>query len=212
MLRLDNSQLAFSDLGKFTDVLRLPSCEPLTVRFVAPDDAEALQYYFRSLSEGSRHSRLMGAASELPPSELDKATHVGDHNIFAVAAEIRIDGASRIVGEARYAFDPETRSVEFGISIDDRFQGRGIGSALLTNLECRSAALGANRLIGDTLRNNDAMIALARKLGFSFMPTPNDWKQVRFSKSPVRSVEDIPCESWRLAALSGLQNGLPAAV
>jgi len=203
MPSLQPDQLSAEGLHPFTDVLRLPSGKSLTVRFVAPDDGDVLQTYFRTLSQNSRYRRLMGAASELPPSELDKATHVGAHNIFAVVAEMTIDGINTIVGEARYAFDPQTLNAEFGISIDDRFQRQGIGAAMLANLECRSAALGANSLIGDTLRNNEAMIALARKLGFVFKPTPGDWKQVRFEKSLVRVVEDIPCESWRLAAASG---------
>lgn len=206
-------QLSTDNLGRFTDVLRLPSGQSLSVRFVVPDDADALQSYFRSLSQNSRYRRLMGAASELPPSELDKAMHVGAHNIFAVVAEIAVDGVRVIAGEARYAFDPETLSAEFGISIDDRFQGQGIGSAMLANLECRSAALGATHLIGDTLRNNEAMIALARKSGFGFKPTPGDWKQVRFEKPLARAVEDIPCESWRLAAASGFSaNRLSPAI
>lgn len=195
-------QLNENELGRFTDTVRLASGKSLTLRFVAPDDADALQIYFRSLSRDSRHNRLMGGGSELPPSELDKATHVGAQNIFAIVAEMRIDGVTAIVGEARYAYDPDTLSAEFGISIDDRFQGQGIGTAILSNFECRSAALGATRLIGDTLRNNEGMIALARKLGFDFKPSPGDWKQVRFEKALSRAVADIPCASWRLAAAS----------
>lgn len=199
-------QLSADNLGRFSDVLRLPSGKSLSVRFVTPDGAEALQSYFRSLSQNSRYRRLMGAANELPRSELDKATHVGAQNIFAVVAELNVDGADIIVGEARYAFDPESRSAEFGISIDDRFQGQGIGAAMLANLECRAAALGATRLIGDTLRNNEPMIALARKLGFNFTATPGDWKQTRFEKRLSPVIEDIPCESWRIAAASGFSS------
>ena len=66
-----------------------------------------------------------------------------------------IDGFETIVGEARYAFEPDTASFEFGLSVDDRWQGQGIGSALLGNLECRAAAFGATRLFGDTLRSNE---------------------------------------------------------
>ena len=77
-----------------------------------------------------------------------------------------IDGFETIVGEARYAFHPETESFEFGLSIDDRWQGHGIGTALLKNLECRAAAFGARSLFGDTLRSNDGMMGLARKSGY----------------------------------------------
>src|ERR1700739_3998485 len=83
-----------------------------------------------------------------------------------------------MVGEARYGFEAGAASFEFGISIDDRWQGHGIGTALMRNLECRAAAFGVARLFGDTLRSNDVMIGLARKSGFDFMPSPGDWKLV----------------------------------
>jgi RimJ/RimL family protein N-acetyltransferase len=113
-----------------------------------------------------------------------------------------IDGFERIVGEARYAFHADTASLEFGLSIDDRWQGQGIGKALLKNLECRAAALGAERLFGDTLRSNDAMIAVARKSGYAFTASPGDWKLVRFEKHLDVEPRDIPCASWRLVATS----------
>ena len=58
--------LRFNDLRQHSDVLRSRSGTPLTVRFVEPRDADALQGYFRSLSVGSRYNRFLGAMSELP--------------------------------------------------------------------------------------------------------------------------------------------------
>jgi GNAT superfamily N-acetyltransferase len=113
-----------------------------------------------------------------------------------------VDGRETIVGEARYAFDSDNASIEFGLSIDDRWQGHGIGKALLKNLECRAASFGAGRLFGDTLRSNDAMIALARKSGYAFANSPGDWKLVRFQKEIHVEPQEIPCASWRLAAVS----------
>ena len=49
------------------------------------------------------------------------------------------------------------------------------------------------------MRSNDAMIGLARKSGFAFMPSPGDWKLVRFEKHIDIAPQDIPCASWRLA-------------
>lgn len=196
-------RFSLSNLGRYTDVLRLRNGKPLTVRFLEPRDADALLTYFKSLSQRSRYSRLMGAASELPPSELDKALHVGEGNRFAVVAEMKVDDIDIVVGEARYSYDPETRNSEFGLSIGDEWQGQGVGLAMLANLECRSAALGALRLFGETFRNNEQMIALARKSGYVFTPAPaDDWRQVRFEK-PLHVAEEIPCESWKQAAMTG---------
>ena len=192
--------LRLDDLRQHSDTLRLRTGQSLTVRFVEPDDAAALQAYFRSLSVRSRSNRFLGAISELPSTLLDHFVHAGEDDRFSVIAVMTVDGFETIVGEARYGFDVEAGSFEFGLSIDDRWQGHGIGSALLENLQCRAAALGASRLFGDTLRSNAAMIALARKSGFAFRPSPGDWKLVRFEKQIDLAPQQIPCASWRLAA------------
>jgi hypothetical protein len=46
------------------------------------------------------------------------------------------------------------------------------------------------------------MIALARKSGYAFANTPGDWKLTRFQKEIDVEPQDIPCASWRLAAVS----------
>jgi hypothetical protein len=43
------------------------------------------------------------------------------------------------------------------------------------------------------------MIGLARKSGFAFTHSPNDWKLVRFEKHIDAAPAEIPCASWRLA-------------
>jgi len=194
--------LRFDDLKQCSDVLRSRNGEAVTVRFVEPRDADALQNYFRGLSTRSRYNRFLGAISQLPPSLLDRFIHVGEADQFSVIATMQVDGFETIVGEARYAFNFETSSFEFGLSIDDRWQGHGIGKALLKNLECRAASFGATRLFGDTLRSNDAMIGLARKAGYAFTNTPDDWKLTRFQKQIPVEPQEIPCASWRLAAVS----------
>jgi GNAT superfamily N-acetyltransferase len=201
--------LRLDDLRQHSDSLRLRTGKSVTVRFVEPRDAEALQGYFRALTVRSRYNRFLGAMRELPKSLLEHFTHTGEDDRFSVIATMTIDGLETIVGEARYAFDADTGRFEFGLSIDDRWQGQGIGAALLKNMECRAAAFGAISLFGDTLRSNAAMIGLASKSGFAFGNSPGDWKLVRFEKHIGAVPQEIPCASWRLAAQ---QMALSAAV
>ena len=185
---------------RHTDHLRLRDGRSLTVRFVGADEGEALQDYFRKLSVGSRHSRFLGAMSELPANELAHFIHVGENDRFSVVATVTIDGREAIVGEARYGVDAASGRFEFGVSVDDLCHGQGIGSALIGNLECRAAALGAHFMFGDTLRSNEAMISLARKIGYVFARHPDDWKLVRFEKEIDPIPQEIPCASWKLVA------------
>jgi len=196
------STLRLEDLKQYSDVLRTRQGEPLDVRFVEPRDTDELQHYFRSLSTRSRYNRFFGAISELPKGLLSEFLDVGARERFTVVATKMVDGFETIVAEARYALHVETSTLEFGLSVDDRWQGHGIATALMKNLECRAAALGAEHMFGDTLRSNETMISLARKSGFAFVNHPDDWKLVRFDKEIAVAPKDIPCASWRLAALS----------
>jgi GNAT superfamily N-acetyltransferase len=196
------STLRLEDLKQYSDTLRTRRGDALNLRFVEPRDTEELQHYFRSLSTRSRYNRFFGAISELPKGLLHDFLQVGERERFTVVATMMVDGFETIVAEARYALHEDSATLEFGLSVDDRWQGHGIGAALMKNLECRAAALGAEHMFGDTLRSNETMIALARKSGFAFVNHPDDWKLVRFDKEIHVAPKDIPCASWRLAALS----------
>jgi GNAT superfamily N-acetyltransferase len=202
--------MRLDDLRRYSDALRTRDGGLVTVRFAEPRDAAALQHYFRSLTAHSRYRRLLGAAGELPPALLEDFVHVGEADRFSVVATKLFGGSETIVGEARYAFDGDSGRVELGLSIGDRWQGLGIGRALLKNIECRAASSGATHLFGDTLRSNETMIGLARKAGYAFVNTPGDWKLTRFQKDIPVEPQEIPCASWRLAAVSPSAMSSPA--
>ena len=188
----------FDDLRQYSDTLRSRSGDAVKVRFVEPRDAEPLRNYVRSLSTRSRYNRFLGAISELPQTLLERFIDIGGAEQFSVVATMMFDGFETIVGEARYAFHAETSSIEFGLSIDDRWQGHGIGRALLKNLECRAASFGAEHVFGDTLRRVDDRTGPQGR--YAFTESPGDWKLVRFEKHVEVAPQEIPCASWRLAA------------
>src|SRR4051812_44245356 len=104
--------IRLNDLKQYSDVLLTRSGKPLTVRFVEPRDAGALQHYFRSLSVRSRYNRFFGALSELPAAQLEHFIHPGEDDRFSVVAIMNVDGVDTIVGEARYAINTDTGSFE----------------------------------------------------------------------------------------------------
>jgi GNAT superfamily N-acetyltransferase len=171
-----------ADLVMTSDIIHTRRGDELSLRFLTPADAEALQAYVRGLSSRSRTKRFLGALSELPRSVLEDFVALGRNDRFSLIATMARDGGEIIVAEARYALDGDSGRVEFGLSVQDRWHGHGIGPALLHNLERRALALGGATLAGDTLRSNDVMIALARKAGFTLQPHADDWTLVRFEK------------------------------
>ena len=172
-----------ADLAAPSDVIYTRRGDELRLRFLTPADAEALQAYVRSLGVRSRHNRFLGALSELPKAVLEDFVALGRNDRFTLVATMASDGRESIAAEARYALDRSSGRVEFGVSVQDRWQGHGIGPALMKHLEGRALALGGVSLLGDTLRSNEVMIALAKNSGFELRQHPDDWTLVRFEKA-----------------------------
>src|SRR4029077_19444628 len=121
----------------------------------------------------ARYKRFFGPLRELPPAELDRVIHLDPPDQLGLIAQTRADG---VIGEARYALSPDRRECEFALSVADGWHGKGVGRLLLADLEFRGRSLGARRLVGDVLRTNEAMQALARKAGFGMAGVPSDAK------------------------------------
>jgi acetyltransferase len=126
--------------------LRLPAGECVTLRPIGPGDAGVLQAYVRGLSPESRYNRFFGALHELPPAELDRVIHLDQKYELALLAETHVDGASIVIGEARYALAPNRLEGEFALSVADDWRGKGLGTLFMADIERRARSQGARYL------------------------------------------------------------------
>jgi GNAT superfamily N-acetyltransferase len=104
--------------------------------------------------------------------------------------------AHRLIGEARFAFEPYRCEGEFALSVADDWRGKGLGTLLMADIECRATSLGAEHLYGDVLRTNEPMKALARKNGFRMADVPRDARLVRI-------IKDLPLSRLALSRGAG---------
>jgi acetyltransferase len=88
---------------------------------------------------------------------------------------------THLVGEAVMVTAPSGRS-EIALSVADAWQGRGLGTLLMQNLECRARTLGAGQMFGDVMGTNTAMMGLAAKVGFSVRSHFTDARLVEIVK------------------------------
>ncbi len=168
----------------------------LALRPVRSSDGAALQNYVRWLSPQSRYNRFLGAASELPASELARALAANGCDTLTLLVISKAAARETVVGEARVALSCSERTGEFGMSIADDWRRLGAGSALLQEIERRAAADGIEFLFGDTLRTNQAMIGLALGRGFRLEPGPEP-RLARIRKRLDDAAPDLPCLKWR---------------
>lgn len=179
------------------DVLELASGDRITIRPILPQDAPLEQEFVRALSLGARHNRFFRALRELPPDLLARFTEVDYRATHALVATVRGQGRDRTIADARYAPANEAGSAEFAVAVADKWQGRGIATALLERLACAAAAAGIRRLTGEALAVNEGMLSLARKAGFTLKAEPRMPSVIRLS----RTIDGLPCtDHFRQAA------------
>jgi RimJ/RimL family protein N-acetyltransferase len=161
----------------------------ISIRTAGERDIDRLSDYFAGLSQSSRYNRFMGTGGSLCRIAKSLLAHDRKADCFTLVAELRNEEQDAIIGEASYGLDRDSRVGEFAISVDDSWQQRGLGSALLCALQCRAVSLGYFRLFGETFRTNDPMRGLARKAGFE-LARAVDWRTVRFDKALADNVGD----------------------
>jgi RimJ/RimL family protein N-acetyltransferase len=116
----------------------------VVIRPVRSSDAPLLADGFARPSAESRRTRLLRHKDELSPAELRYFTRIDHHDHEALGA--LDDRTGRGAGVARYvrlANDPQ--AAEIAVTVVDAWQGRGLGTELLTRLADRARAEGIQR-------------------------------------------------------------------
>ncbi len=133
------------------------------LRTIEPEDQAAIAAGFDELSDESRYRRFLSPVPRLSGSTLRYLTDVDHHHHEAVIA---FSEKREPMGVARYVrADPDSDSAEVAVTVVDRWQGRGLGTALLARLAERAREEGVNRFTATALAANNEMIDLLRNLG-----------------------------------------------
>jgi GNAT superfamily N-acetyltransferase len=155
------------------DVVRLKGGERVLIRPVLPQDEGVTAAFFGSLPARARYERFLAPVRDLAPELVKRFTNIDYASHLALLAEVFSAGRETVVAEARYARGETPSVAEFAVSVAADWQGRGLASLLLAKLMRRAAGAGIERVVGETLATNAAMLHLAREAGFTTRPSPD---------------------------------------
>ena len=147
--------------------LTLADGTALLLRAIRAEDEPQLQAGFTQLGPEEVRMRFLYPLKALTHDLAARLTQLDyDREIALVLADHEPPGQAKLYGVVRASFDPAQRSAEFAIVIPKQLGGQGLGTRLLQRIIelCRAADM--RRMHGDTLPENQAMRALARKCGF----------------------------------------------
>jgi acetyltransferase len=177
--------------------LRLKTGETVLLRPIRPEDAEAERRFVARLSPETMYLRFHAPMRELTLERLVRYTQIDyDREMAFVAIDACAGpgGDGEIRGIARYTRNPDGTSCEFGIVIEDGWQGRGLGHALMGALEECARERGLGEIVGYVLRDNRGMAELMRARQYVARRDEDDAGVLRYAKrlqpSPAAGAAD----------------------
>jgi len=181
-------------------VLRGPCPEPVTlampdgrviaIRAIVADDRDRVAAFVRELTPQSRRRRFFSAIRELSAAMLDRLTHPDPARERVLVAITGAGPNRRIVAIAQVVPTDGGEDCEFALVVADDLQGRGLGIRMLDVVIEAARTAGYREVVGEVLRDNRAMLALARRAGF----------EARSSKDPTLT---------RIGRLVGIRSSAP---
>lgn len=164
----DKASIA-SFLVRQTRELSLRDGTRVRIRPVSPDDKGHIVDGLARLSEESRYRRFMTPLDTLSEDRLRYLTELDYHDHFAWIAFAAEQPGEPGIAVARYVRDPARPEVaEPAVAVVDDYQGRGLGTLLLTVLATTAVEHGIRRFRASLLADNAAMHELLKQQGAEF--------------------------------------------
>lgn len=138
-----------------------PSDEPDLARLLERLNPEEIRLRFFSTVRWFSH-RVVGPLAE------------ADDRRFGLVAMLADDPAEQFIASAMLVADAKSAGAEFALLVHHDHTQHGLGRHLLECVLERARASRVGTVYGLVLRENSSMLQLARELGFTQRPDPDD--------------------------------------
>jgi len=130
------------------------------IRAIRPADAEQLIAFYDRLSEHTAYQRFFTVMKRLPPDWARMLANVDYVKRLALVAEVETPTGPEVVAVARYEPTGRADTAEVAFVVQDTWQKKGLGTALLHDLLCAAANRGIRRFSAYVLAGNRRMLDL----------------------------------------------------
>jgi acetyltransferase len=139
----------------------------LVLRPIRPEDETQHRQFLEQLDAEDIRMRVFYSRRELPRSELARLTQIDYEREMAIIAErLGPGGQPETLGTVRLIADPDNNRAEFAVIVRSDCKGAGLGRILLEKIIRYARERGTRTMVGTVLRENTAMLGLARACGF----------------------------------------------
>lgn len=138
-----------------TKSVRLKDGGRVGLRSILPNDEAALTAFYDRLSPESAYQRFFALMARLPPNWARFLANVDYEKRMAI---VGVDPDERLIAVARYEYDGKSKEAELAIVVEDRWQGKGLGTIMMTELLKYAEDHGIHRFRAYVLSDNHRML------------------------------------------------------
>lgn len=144
----------------------------IRLRPIRPEDAPALKQLFNDLTPEDRRRRMFSSMREMPDDLAARLSQIDyDREMVLVALDPARPGL--FWGGARIAADADNRRAEYSVTIRSDKQGLGLGRVCFERALDYARRRGIEEVWGSVLAENEGMLGLADRLGFTRRRDPD---------------------------------------
>jgi GNAT superfamily N-acetyltransferase len=134
-------------------------------RSIRPTDEELIKDLFYDLSQTTIYYRFMRNLKRIPLKQIQDFVYIDHRTEVAIVATVPEAHGDEIIAVGRYYLNPQTNRAEVAFVVRDKWQNRGIGTALLRVLVSEAKRNGIAGFTAEVLHANRAMQSVFNKSG-----------------------------------------------
>ena len=142
--------------------------ETVTIRPIRPEDEAAHNELLGAMTPEDLRMRFFGAVRSFDHSQVARMTQIDyDREMAFIVSFTDVSGRDHTLAVARAVADPDNETAEFAIAVRPDQKGKGLGRLMMTRIIDYARSRGTAWMVGEALRENSAMISLAKSCGFA---------------------------------------------
>jgi len=142
--------------------------DTLTVHFraIKPSDEEEMRRLFYRFSDRAVFYRYFTPLKVMPHAKMQEYVNVDYRHRMSIVGLIEEGGIERLIAEGRYVLNKDRSFADTAFVVDEKYQGLGIATFILTTLIAFAREHGIRGFTADVLADNKGMIKVYEKSGY----------------------------------------------
>jgi RimJ/RimL family protein N-acetyltransferase len=136
------------------------------IRAIKPSDEEEMRRLFYRFSDQAVFYRYFTPLKVMPHAKMQEYVNVDYRCRMSIVGIIEEGGIERLIAEGRYVLHQDRPLADTAFVVDEKYQGLGIATFILTTLIEFAREQGIKGFTADVLADNKGMIKVYEKSGY----------------------------------------------